>query len=828
MAPRPRVTVGLVLGDDPRAARVGAPSVLAQRPHLDVRLAVVDGGPAGSLDALAGDPRVEVVDADPSRGLAHARNRILEAAGTDRIGWIDAVTVWRPHHLAALLDALDAPGPHPTSERIAVAACRGVDAARAGGATPDRELGGDQLRGLLAGELRPPLPAVLAPAPLLREAGGFDERLGHEHGRELLLRAVAGGARLVGAPGGEPSCTRLGHDGTSSAGELARDLRTVRRAHRGDYARYGPGFARACRADDLRAVAGAHDQDGRTGRATATRWWATAAARLDPGTPRRVAGRARRAVRRRLADPPTARTTPGRGPEPTAASDDTRADAGAGRPGPPPDRDADTPERWLRREAALREADDLPAAQDALEEGLEHHPGDGALLGRLVELLVLRRDWRGCAAAWAAVPPGAEEQLTALVYTRAASAHRMLGDHRGALAIAATGSRRWPRSHEVQRELYRARAALVDWGSCLHAPPTWHDAATSEDPVGVVTGLGVLGGQDGGVTGWLHAADEGAVAVTLLVNDEPVVTTFAAGGPQRPRARFAIDCQDLIEYLGDGDVLSVRGDGRPLEIEGLGPRGVVMTGYPSRVGVLRKRLRSGWVFAKLGRLRRRYTAADVADLVAFLRELSAVVERRTQQVTYPLYGNLLGTIRDHGIIPHDVGGFDLGYVSTHHSPRAVRAEFLEVCRDLLAAGYHLTLTPWCAMVRRRSTDARFLDLNFAWFTPEGGLQLSYGWRHAPATGPERLRAARQCPLAGHLVPVPGDAEAVLEQIYGPGWTVPDQGFDLDVGLQRDARFLLTGAELASLRGHRPDRVRIESAPEEDDGQAADRQGPQPR
>ncbi len=65
---------------------------------------------------------------------------------------------------------------------------------------------------------------------------------------------------------------------------------------------------------------------------------------------------------------------------------------------------------------------------------------------------------------------------------------------------------------------------------------------------------------------------------------------------------------------------------------------------------------------------------------------------------------------------------------------------------------------------------------------------------------------RESLIGNHLVRVPGNAEQILEQIYGPTWAVPDQGFVLEVGLKRDLAYLLTVDEMTSLERTDPDRV----------------------
>jgi hypothetical protein len=138
------------------------------------------------------------------------------------------------------------------------------------------------------------------------------------------------------------------------------------------------------------------------------------------------------------------------------------------------------------------------------------------------------------------------------------------------------------------------------------------------------------------------------------------------------------------------------------------------------------------------------------------------------------------------------------YVSRYHTPEEVRAEFIDVCRALIQHGYHVLLLPWSAYVRVRRTDRIFIDLNFAWFNPAGELNLSNGWRDSPATDRARFHQYREGLIGHRVVRIPGNAERVLEQLYGPSWAIPDQAFDLDVGLKRDPDYLITADEMTML------------------------------
>ena len=69
----------------------------------------------------------------------------------------------------------------------------------------------------------------------------------------------------------------------------------------------------------------------------------------------------------------------------------------------------------------------------------------------------------------------------------------------------------------------------------------------------------------------------------------------------------------------------------------------------------------------------------------------------------------------------------------------------------------------------------------------------------PVHGRSAVTHKRPCRIADRMVSVPVKAERVLEQLYGPNWRVPSQGYTPTAGLIRDERYLLTEAEMASLQ-----------------------------
>jgi hypothetical protein len=357
----------------------------------------------------------------------------------------------------------------------------------------------------------------------------------------------------------------------------------------------------------------------------------------------------------------------------------------------------------------------------------------------------------------------------------------------------------------VWHEVHLSRAELVDWPQAIEPAAPADGGATGS--TGKVASLGVLAGDSGPVRGHLLAARQATEQVAVMVNGVCVAASHAAMRPGEP-AEFGISCDELLLYLGDGDVLEVQHDGQPVTIDGFGDRVQIRTGYPSRFAELRDKLSSGYVFTKLGLLRPAYTPAVKRQMFALYDQIAGVLNEVYGYRAYPFYGNLLGAIRDHDFIPHDVGGFDMGYVSGRARPDEVRAEFLALCRRLLERGYFLRLEPWSAYVRAGYRDRAFVDVNYAWFNEKDELRFSFGWRSEPVTDRARFYYPRQCAIGSRLVEVPGNAEAVLEQLYGSSWAVPDQGFELERDVRRDDGLLLTRDEMLSLAHADPDRVEL--------------------
>jgi glycosyltransferase involved in cell wall biosynthesis len=833
---QPRVTVGIPVYNDPDGLRRSVPSIFGQTWRGPLRLVIVDDGSTDNTAAMIASLRanysgIEVVRLPQNLGRPYARNRIVEHAGDDYLAWCDSGDIWHPRKLELQVAALlDAEQRDPGGRLLCTGSVHWVQAET--GATSLRvpDIDGDQLRNALLSRLYPYLQGLVGRAGHFRELGGFDERLLRRQDYDFLVRFLGSGGRVVAAAQHIPVFTYLKSYPQNSAEIVAGVNRVIRAKHRAYYRQYGLRLTCQVRSNQHQLVARFYDRDRRAVRRLAHQTMAllwspsvtTPARRLRRSRAPRAAvvGLATRLLRPlapTLRRSRMIRTLRRRGLDRMLARLGVRriyhslAQGQAGRRTTPPRLPArelgHVPvEQWIELERDYREHGLLHSAELALRRGLEQHPGDVALNLRLIELLPLRRKWAECVDLWTERKPADAESFRPLTYARVARAYRQLGNPAEALNVAEEGRRRWPDHPGLRDELYRSRAEVVDWRRALGQPDEHRLREGAKQPSGSVTTLGSLGGGDGPVEGSISVLGSATARVSLLVNGSPVANTTPRPTPDGDAWTFALSCDDLREYLGDGDAISVDYGGQPLAVDGGGVRYIVHTGYESRVGELQQKLWDGFVFTKFGRLKMGATAATKAQTLALYDQVAEVLREVCGYPLFPFYGNLLGAIREHDIISHDVGGFDVGYVSNHHDPEQVRAEFLDVCRALLDRGYHLRLEPWSVYVRSQYHDRVFVDVNYAWFTRSGELNFSFGWRHSPVTDRKRFFYPRESMIGNHLVRVPGNAEQVLEQLYGQSWAVPDQGFALDRDLRRDSAFLITTTEMRSLEQLDPNRV----------------------
>jgi glycosyltransferase involved in cell wall biosynthesis len=848
--PQPVVTVGMPVYNDPDGLRRSVPTVFSQTWPGHVRLLIIDDGSGpdtrAAIDSLASTYEgIEVIRNERNRGRPRARNQILEHVRDGYLAWSDAGDLWHPRKLELQLAAL-ATAQQETPDQPVICVCplsryfvdRGVSKV----VVPEVE--GDQLYNALMATLPAYLPTMVGPVEAFRQLG-FDERLLRRQDYDLLVRFLAGGGRVVGTDPGLPLFTYLKSDAGANPRVVERANRLIRAKHAPFYARYGQHVAGEVERNQHNLTARFYAANGQPLHAWAYRWLARAAGptplprrlgdrllRLlgglggavgDLGSRARTAlglmrsgdlhGLAEAAHRRIPILPRTGRTQRAARPRPV-----TRAPRRSGEQARRIDElearvateDSEV-DAWLDLEEAYRRDGRLHSAHEALRRGVRQHPGDHRLRTRLVELHSLRREWDACVQEWHALvaEDDASDAFTPITYRRVARSFRELDQPAAAMETASAGLQRWPLDRRLANELGQSRARTIEWPTAVLS--IGNVSGSAADVGGMITDLGFLAGEAGPVEGDVELRSGERPRVALRLNSRELAATFASPAPDgRPVGRFAINCREALDFLGDGDVITIESDGAPVRVPGGGLKLVMTPGHESRSVDLFKRLNAGHVFTKFGRLSPGHTPEKKRAILAVYAEVSRLLEGKLGHILYPCYGNLLGAIRDHDFIGHDIGGFDVAFVSSHASPEQVRGDVRTIARLLASHDYDVQLHPHSMYVRRSRNDSHFVDVNYAWFNPAGELNLSYGWRYRPVTDRDGFFRPRQSAIFGQVVPVPGNAEAVLDQLYGEHWAIPVQGFDPAAGIVRDDRYLLNREEMDALEADAPDRIRVRS------------------
>ena len=434
-------------------------------------------------------------------------------------------------------------------------------------------------------------------------------------------------------------------------------------------------------------------------------------------------------------------------------------------------------------------------ATNTLRKGLSIHPRSGTMHRAMALALSNQSEWTAALEHWEKLPDVLQQSADVWTAIGIARAYRMTGSPLKAHSIASHVDGPDAENEMLQEELRLCRPQIIDWRDCLQSA----EPVSASRKMGEVTAMGFLHGGSDPLTGWVDAATDGAREVGLLVNDQAMAKTVAAGDANGPdKLAFSINCTDLQQYLGNGDTVRLVTDGYSIPLAGLGNAGKFVCEEESLFTLLRERLKDGYVFTKDGRLRPGHNADTKRAVLDLYEEVSAVISKQTGQPVFPFYGNLLGAVREGDFIEHDVDGFDALYLCASNRPDEVKLEMADVCRLLTERNYDLRVEPFSIMIRRLFSDEVFIDLNYGWFTSRDELNLSFGWRFEAAVGRERFVAERYCQLAGREVRIPGNAEEVLQQVYGSGWRVPDQGFASRENLVRDGDYILTPQEIESI------------------------------
>src|SRR3712207_1763446 len=145
-------------------------------------------------------------------------------------------------------------------------------------------------------------------------------------------------------------------------------------------------------------------------------------------------------------------------------------------------------------------------------------------------------------------------------------------------------------------------------------------------------------------------------------------------------------------------------------------------------------------------------------------------------VVFVTGGTLLGPLRDGGaLIPHDDDA-DLAYLSSRSHPADVALEHFELGRLLRERGHEvirLTAAHVQMHYAHEGVPDHYVDV-FAGFHLEGWWYQHFAIR--AQVPPSAVVPPTTVVVEGREEPAPREPEVMLEELFGPGWRVPDPAF----------------------------------------------------
>lgn len=206
-----------------RAARF-LPTALASlraQEHADWEWIVYEDGSADGTEAIvrefaAGETRrVHYENPGQNRGVAAARNRLLDLAEGEALAFLDADDWWTPRHLLRAGEVL------ASGADLTVAGLRlcELDPPRERETyTPPPEFFADPVRGLFMRSAIMTSSSVVLRRALAEKVGRFDEAFSIGEDRDFWLRCALAGGRFAST--GEVTCHYAKHSASAMAGTL--------------------------------------------------------------------------------------------------------------------------------------------------------------------------------------------------------------------------------------------------------------------------------------------------------------------------------------------------------------------------------------------------------------------------------------------------------------------------------------------------------------------------------------------------------------------------------------------------------------------------------
>ena len=313
-------------------------------------------------------------------------------------------------------------------------------------------------------------------------------------------------------------------------------------------------------------------------------------------------------------------------------------------------------------------------------------------------------------------------------------------------------------------------------------PRRWeHKEWAGNAPIGMVKEF-----SESKIIGWVSVSDESKPPkITLHVNGVPVYETVPAISREYKSntnvREFYIGMRQIWDFCKKTDRLTVRMNGNILPIAG---EGIYMN--PARDGErsldeLVVILARGHVLNRRGSLQKKKTLNKKwqADVLDFQAGVSAELKRAFNIETFIVYGTLLGSVREGGVIDHDTD-IDLAYISKHEEGRRAAEEITEIAKHFAQTEeFDSRLTKVGLHVHDRANPNVRIDIFHLYFDERGLLKFPHGIAGHTEYKSSQWVGLEKTKFLDYTFNIPINPEPILEHIYGSNWRTPIVGFNWD-------------------------------------------------
>lgn len=281
--------------------------------------------------------------------------------------------------------------------------------------------------------------------------------------------------------------------------------------------------------------------------------------------------------------------------------------------------------------------------------------------------------------------------------------------------------------------------------------------------------------------------------VELFINDVMVKKTQLTRDLDGT-SNFDIGVYDIWRFAKRADQISMRFEGRPLEMPGGKNYAHPFRNGKEDLDGLAKRFDAGQTFDDAGKITRLPKDQDFTwqeGVLTLYQSVARTIESVTGAQSFLYSGTLLGFVREGGFIPHDKD-MDCAYLSKAPTPQAAAVEFGRLGDALITAGYQVTPKASCISVRQKTGSTVMVDIAHLYIKQDGFVGFPFGTVGVQNVSPGAFEPVGLGKLSGFDVAIPARPTEVVEHVYGNEWRMPDPGFKWSERRnRRDAQALLS-------------------------------------